>query len=80
MLALLRYTTLRLALFVLCFLALAFLGVDGVFAAIGAVVISAVLSIFLLRKQREALSATIVEKQRGWSKRISDSTTKEDTD
>lgn len=80
MLALLRYTSLRLALFVLSFLALTLVGLNGVYAAIGAILLSAVLSLFLLRSQRDALALKVAERQQKWSKRINDATTKEDFD
>lgn len=80
MIALLRYTTLRLALFIAAFLVLTLVGLDGVVAAIGAIILSAVLSLFLLKNQRDALSETISQRQEKWSKRINDATTKEDLD
>lgn len=80
MLALLRYTSLRLALFVLSFLVLVLVGLDGVYAAIGAILLSAVLSLFLLKNQRNALAESVAQRQQKWSKRMNDATTKEDFD
>ena len=80
MLALLRYTTLRLALFILSFLILILVGMEGVFAAIGAIILSSVLSLFLLKNQRNALAQTMMSRQAKWSQKMKDATTKEDFD
>lgn len=80
MLALLRYTSLRLALFVLSFLVLVLVGLDGVYAAIGAILLSAVLSLFLLKNQRNALAESVAQRQQKWSQRMKEAETKEDFD
>lgn len=80
MIAWLRYTTLRMALFLIPFVVLLLLGVEPVFAAIAAILISAALSLFLLKNQRNALAVTVAQRQQKWSKKINDATTKEDLD
>lgn len=58
--AFLVYTGLRLALLVVCLVVLRLLGVSGLLSAGGAVLVSALLSLVLLRRQRDALTAASI--------------------
>ncbi len=58
--ALLVYTGLRLALLLVCLVVLRLLGLSGLLAAGAAVLLSALLSVVLLRGQRDALTAASI--------------------
>lgn len=64
MTALLRYTTLRLALFLIAFVVFSLVGLAPIYAAIVAIIVSAILSLFLLKRQREALSTMIADRSK----------------
>lgn len=55
--AFLVYSALRLALLLVAFVVLIALGLDGLLAVGGAVLLSALLSIVLLRRQRDAFTS-----------------------
>ena len=58
--ALLVYTGLRLALLLVCLVVLRLLGLSGLLAAGGAVLLPALLSLVLLRRQRDELTAASI--------------------
>lgn len=58
--AVLLYTTLRLLLFLLCWVVLLVLGMDGLLAAAAAVLVSSVIGLVALRPQRAALNEAVL--------------------
>ena len=60
--AFLRYTISRMALFLIAAVLLGLLGLDGLWMILGALVISSIASIFLLRNQRAALSERVAQR------------------
>ncbi|WP_432533187.1 DUF4229 domain-containing protein [Kineococcus arenarius] len=63
--ATLKYTVLRLGLFVLCLVALSALGARGWLALAVAAVLSVLLSLVLLRRQREEMAARLQQRVEG---------------
>jgi UPF0716 family protein affecting phage T7 exclusion len=76
--AFLRYTLSRIALFLIAALALGLFGIDGLYAILGALIISSIASIFLLRNQRMALSAQVANRADRMRERMDQATRKED--
>lgn len=76
----LRYTTLRFALFFACGAALYLVGIRDFFLVLFAFGISGILSLFLLRRQRDDMSAGLTSVFGRINKRIEDSKKAEDVD
>ncbi|WP_432521354.1 DUF4229 domain-containing protein [Kineococcus sp. SYSU DK006] len=58
----LRYTTMRLGIFVLCFIGIRALGADPWLALLLGAVVSVLLSLVLLRKQREQMALALQQR------------------
>ncbi len=76
----LRYTTLRLALFIVWAVALYFVGVRDVFLVLLAFGGSGITSLWVLRRQRDAMSAGLDGVFKRINRRIEESKTAEDQD
>jgi UPF0716 family protein affecting phage T7 exclusion len=76
--AFLRYTLSRIALFLISALLLGLLGFEGLYVILGAIIISSIASIFLLRNQRMALSARVADRADRMRQRMDEATRKED--
>ncbi|MCI2238860.1 DUF4229 domain-containing protein [Paenibacillus sp. TRM 82003] len=63
--ATLKYTVLRLGIFVLCLLLMSALGARGWLALAVAAVLSVLLSLLLLRRQREEMAARLQQRVEG---------------
>ncbi len=75
-----RYTTLRFALFFVCGAALYALGIRDFMLVLVSFGVSGIASLFLLRRQRDDMSAGLVSVFGRINKRIEDSKTAEDVD
>ncbi len=73
-----RYTSLRLGLFVASLAILVLLGLRGFLLLAAAVLVSGVLSYFLLGELRNAMGQRISSRLSGWGRRIDASTRAED--
>jgi len=78
--ATLSYTVLRLGLFVVVFLLLYLAGARGVLVLAGAILISGLISYFLLNRQRMAMSSVISKRVTSFKERLDAGTRAEDDD
>ena len=74
------YTIARLGLFVASVILLGALGVDGLMMWAGGILLSGVVSFFLLSSMRSAFGAQVESALAGINKRIDDAARKEDLD
>ena len=78
--ATLSYTVLRLGLFVVAFLLLYFAGARSLLLLGGAILISGLISYFLLNRQRMAMSSAISKRVTNFRERLDAGTRAEDDD
>jgi uncharacterized membrane protein len=78
--ATLSYTVLRLGLFVLAFLLLYWAGARSLLLLGGAILISGLISYFLLNRQRMAMSSVISKRVTNFRERLDAGTRAEDED
>ncbi len=78
--ATLSYTALRLGLFVVAFLLLRLAGARSLLLRGGAILISGVISYFVLTAQRSAMSSAISRRVSGFRERLNAGTSAEDDD
>ena len=78
--ATLSYTVLRLGLFVVVFLLLYLAGARSVLLLAGAILISGLISYFLLNRQRMAMSSVISKRVSSFKERLDAGTRAEDDD
>ncbi len=78
--ATLSYTALRLGLFVVAFLLLRLAGARSLLLLGGAILISGVISYFVLTAQRSAMSSAISRRVSGFRERLNAGTSAEDDD
>jgi ABC-type transport system involved in cytochrome bd biosynthesis fused ATPase/permease subunit len=74
----LRYTSARLAVFVVVAAVLALLGMRGILLLLVAVLVSGLLSFVLLSRQRDAMSASVVQRGASLRQRMKEATEAED--
>ena len=78
--ATLAYTALRLGLFVVAFLLLYLAGARSLLLLLGAILVSGLISYFLLNRQRMAMSSAISKRVTNFRERLDAGTRAEDDD
>lgn len=76
--ALLRYTALRALIFVIVAALLWIVGLRGFLLLLFALLVSGVVSLFVLNRSRDEVSATLVNRQQRIKQRLADRTAAED--